>query len=113
MAAIRMLFSYLTEKGILGMNPAREVQTPRFSRVVGKTSAPPTEKVQQLLDGIDVTTVIGLRDRTLLGVMAYTFARIGPVAFRSQLCLLLQSPSTQRSPCRREWFLVLVRVIQN
>jgi integrase/recombinase XerD len=69
-AAIRMLFSYLTEKGILAMNPAREVQTPRFSRVEGKTPAPPTEKVQQLSDRIDVSTVIGLRDRALLGVMA-------------------------------------------
>ena len=32
MAAIRMLFSWLTEKGVLAMNPAREVKTERFSR---------------------------------------------------------------------------------
>jgi integrase/recombinase XerD len=32
MAAIRMLFSWLTEKGILAMNPAREVKTEKFSR---------------------------------------------------------------------------------
>jgi len=74
-----MFFSWLTEKGVLAMNPAREVQTPRFSRTEGKTPAPPTEEVQRLLDGIDITTVIGLRDRALLGVMAYTFARIGAV----------------------------------
>ena len=30
MAAIRMLFSWLTEKGVLAMNPAREVKTERF-----------------------------------------------------------------------------------
>jgi hypothetical protein len=36
MAAIRMLFSYLTEKGVLAMNPAREVQTERFSRLNGQ-----------------------------------------------------------------------------
>jgi site-specific recombinase XerD len=84
MAAIRMLFSYLTEKGVLAMNPAREVQTPRFSRLEGKTPAPATEKVQQLLDGIDVSTVIGLRDRALLGVMAYTFARIGALVALTQ-----------------------------
>jgi site-specific recombinase XerD len=35
MAAIRMLFSWLTEKGILAMNPAREVKTERFSRTEG------------------------------------------------------------------------------
>ena len=39
MAAIRMLFSWLTEKGVLAMNPAREVKTERFSRTEGKTSS--------------------------------------------------------------------------
>jgi site-specific recombinase XerC len=39
MAAIRMLFSWLTEKGILAMNPAREVKTERLSRTEGKTPA--------------------------------------------------------------------------
>jgi Phage integrase, N-terminal SAM-like domain len=49
MAAIRMMFSWLTEKGILAMNPAREVKTPKFSRNEGKTPAPPTEDVQKLI----------------------------------------------------------------
>jgi hypothetical protein len=39
MATIRMLFSWLTEKGVLAMNPAREVKTERFSRTEGKTPA--------------------------------------------------------------------------
>jgi hypothetical protein len=39
MAAIRMLFSWLTEKGVLAMNAAREVKTERFSRTEGKTPA--------------------------------------------------------------------------
>ena len=39
MAAIWMLFSWLTEKGVLAMNPAREVKTERFSRTEGKTPA--------------------------------------------------------------------------
>jgi len=30
MAAIRMLFSWLIEKAVLAMNPAREVKTERF-----------------------------------------------------------------------------------
>jgi integrase/recombinase XerD len=79
MAAIRMLFSWLTEKGILAMNPAREVKTLKFSRTEGKTPAPPHQEVQRLLDSIDVTHLVGLRDRALLAVMAYTFARIGAV----------------------------------
>ena len=39
MFAIRMLFSWLTEKGILAMNPARHVKTKEFSRTEGKTPA--------------------------------------------------------------------------
>src|SRR6202047_3060591 len=79
MAAIRMLFSWLTEKGVLAMNPAREVKTERFSRTEGKTPAFVEGEVQRLLGAIETPTHTGLRDRALLGVLAYTFARIGGV----------------------------------
>ena len=77
MAAIRS--SWLTEKGVLAMNPAREVKTERFSRTEGKTPAFVEGEVQRLLDAIETSTHTGLRDRALLGVLAYTFARIGAV----------------------------------
>src|ERR1700739_1256214 len=79
MAAIRMLFSWLTEKGVLAMNPAREVKTERFSRTEGKKPAFVDGEVQRLLDAVETSTHTGLRDRALLGVLAYTFARIGAV----------------------------------
>jgi site-specific recombinase XerD len=79
MSAIRMLFSWLTEKGVLAMNPAREVKTERFSRTEGKTPAFVEGEVQQLLDMIEIFTHTGLRDRALIGTLAYTFARIGAV----------------------------------
>jgi site-specific recombinase XerD len=79
MAAIRMLFSRLTEKGILAMNPAREVKTKRFSRTEGKTPAFVAGEVQKLLNGVEIFTHTGLRDRALLATLAYTFARIGSV----------------------------------
>src|ERR1700674_1205203 len=66
MSAIRMLFSWLTEKGILAMNPAREVKTEKFSRTEGKTPAFDTEQVQKVLDRIDTSNEVGLRDRALL-----------------------------------------------
>jgi hypothetical protein len=79
MSAIRMLSSWLTEKGILAMNPAREVKTEKFSRDEGKTPAFETDQVQKVLDKIDTSNEVGLRDRALLGTLAYTFARIGAV----------------------------------
>jgi site-specific recombinase XerD len=78
-AAIRMLFSWLTEKGVLAMNPAREVKTERFSRAEGKTPAFVEGEVLTLLGAVDASTHTGLRDRALLGILAYTFARIGAV----------------------------------
>ena len=79
MAAIRMLFSWLTEKGVLAMNPAREVKTERFSRTEGKTPAFVEGEVQKLLNAVETSTHTGLRDRALLATLAYTFARIGSV----------------------------------
>ena len=34
-------------------------------------------KARQLIDAIDISTVIGLRDRALIGLMVFSFARIG------------------------------------
>jgi Phage integrase, N-terminal SAM-like domain len=61
MAAIRMLFSWLTEKGVLAMNPAREVKTERFSRTEGKTPAFVEGEVQKLLGTVETSTPTGLR----------------------------------------------------
>ena len=35
------------------------------------------EEMGQLLTSIDITTLIGLRDRALIALMGYTFARVG------------------------------------
>jgi site-specific recombinase XerD len=74
-----MLFSWFTEKGVLAMNPAREVKTEGFSWTEGKTPAFVEGEVQKRLNVIETSTHTGLRDRALLGVLAYTFARIGAV----------------------------------
>jgi integrase/recombinase XerC len=76
------------------MNPAREVKTERFSRTEGKTPAFVDGEVQRLLDAVDPSTHTGLRDRALLGVLAYTFARIGAVVRKGAPC----APQTGRAP---------------
>lgn len=75
-SALRMLFGWFVEKGIVDRNPAREVKTQKFSRVEGKTPALSLEDIQQLFESFDTDSVVGLRDRALIGVMAYTFARV-------------------------------------
>jgi len=66
-------------KGVLAMNPAREVKTEKFNLSEGKTPAFTTEEIMQLFRSMDTASLLGQRDRTFLAVMAYTFARVSAV----------------------------------
>jgi integrase/recombinase XerD len=76
LAAIRMLFDYLVTGGILPTNPASSVRGPKYSIKRGKTPVLSAEEARQLLDSIETDTTIGLRDRALIAVMVFSFARI-------------------------------------
>lgn len=76
LAAIRMLFDYLVTGGIIPMNPASSVRGPKYSIKRGKTHVLSAEEARQLLDSIETDTLIGLRDRALIAVMVYSFARV-------------------------------------
>ncbi len=78
-SALRMMFSYFVEKGVLTYNPAREVSTEKVRRTVGKTPAFESEDVAQLLASFDTSHLVGLRDRALIGVMAFGFSRISAI----------------------------------
>lgn len=77
LAALRMLFDWLVVGQVLPANPASAVRGPRYSVKKGKTPVLSAEEARGLLDAIDVSTPIGLRDRALIGLMVYTFARVG------------------------------------
>ncbi|MGN8097363.1 tyrosine-type recombinase/integrase [Methylobacterium sp. 22177] len=77
LAAIRMMFDWLATCGVLPFNPATAVRGPKHVVKRGKTPVLAAEEARALLDTIDATTPIGLRDRALIGLMVYTFARIG------------------------------------
>jgi site-specific recombinase XerD len=77
LAAIRQLFDYLTTGGILDVNPAASVRGPKYVVKRGKTPALSSEEARKLLDSIESNTLIGLRDRALIGAMVYSFARVG------------------------------------
>ena len=79
LAAIRKLFDWLTTGGILEVNPAASVQSPKHIVRQGKTPALDAEQTRYLLDSISTDKLAGLRDRALLGVMVYTFGRVGAV----------------------------------
>ena len=77
LAAIRMLFDWLVTGQIVPTNPAASVRGPKHVVKVGKTAVLDVTEARTLLDSIDVTTQVGLRDRALISLMVYSFARVG------------------------------------
>jgi len=53
------------------------VRGPKYVVKRGKTPALSADEARKLLDSIESNTLIGLRDRALIGAMVYSFARVG------------------------------------
>jgi site-specific recombinase XerD len=93
LAAIRMLFDWLVVGQVLAINPAHAVRGPKHVVKRGKTPVLNEEQARRLLASIRITKMVnaedgsdkevpwlvGLRDRALIGVMVYSFARISAV----------------------------------
>jgi len=77
LAAIRMLFDWLVTGQVVPTNPAASVRGPKHVVKTGKTPVLDPAEARMLLDSIDVTAPAGLRDRALIGLMVYSFARVG------------------------------------
>jgi site-specific recombinase XerD len=91
LAAIRMMFDWLATGGILPFNPASAVRGPKHVVKRGKTPVLDPREARQLLDSIDVSSPAGLRDRALIGLMVYTFARIGAATAMSVSDVFVQN----------------------
>jgi integrase len=77
------------------LNPATAVRGPKHSVKKGKTPVLAPDEARQLLDSIDISTPIGLRDRALIGLMVYSFGRVG-----AALAMRVEDVFTQQ---RRLW----------
>jgi len=84
-SAVRSLFNWLVLHQHLSVNPAKLVKVTRERRKVGKTPYLAPAEARKLLDSIDVERNVGgksvpiasgLRDRALICVMLFMFARI-------------------------------------
>ena len=95
LAAIRHLFDWLVIGQVVPHNPAASVRGPSHTTRKGKTPVLDATEARQLLDSIDVSTPIGLRDRALIAVMVFSFARVG-----AALAMRVEDVYTQH---RRLW----------
>jgi site-specific recombinase XerD len=91
LAAIKMLFDWLVTGQVVPSNPASSVRGPRHVVKRGKTPVLIAEEARQLLDSIPLKIgeepkdgeednrppdPVGLRDRALIGLMVFSFARV-------------------------------------
>ena len=84
LAAIRQPFDYLVMGGILVSTSGAFGARPKYVVTRGKTPVLSGAEMRQLLKSIDTgelitVELIGLRDRALLGLMGYPFARVSAV----------------------------------
>lgn len=77
LAALRHLFDWLVTGQVMPSNPAHAVRGPSYSTKKGKTPVLAPEEARHLLDSIPAGTLSGKRDRALIGLMTYSFARVG------------------------------------
>ena len=80
LAAIRALCDWLVVHQVLPVNPAAAVRGPKHVVTQGATPVLTPAEARALLDRIDTGTRVGLRDRALLSVMVYSFARVSAAA---------------------------------
>ncbi len=95
LAAIRHLFDWLVMGQVVPLSPAASVRGPAYSVRRGKTPVLDPVEARTLLDSIDVSTAIGLRDRALIGLMVFSFGQIG-----AALAMRVEDVFTQN---RRLW----------
>ena len=91
LAAIRTLFDWLIVGQVVEVNPAAAVRAAKHVVKKGKTPVLKADEARQLLDSIPLKigpdpkdgeddkrppSLIGLRDRALIAVMVYSFARV-------------------------------------
>src|SRR5215831_5047210 len=77
LAALRMLFDWLVVGHVIDVNPAHSVRGPKHVVKKGKTPVLTAEEARVLLNSIAPSSIVGLRDRALIALMVYTFARVG------------------------------------
>ena len=74
-----MLGDWLVVNQVLPVNPAAAVRGPKHVVTKGATPVLSPTEARKLLESIDTGTLAGLRDRALLSVMLYSFARVSAV----------------------------------
>lgn len=80
LAGLRHFFDGLVTRHAIVLNPAASVRADRYQVIEGKTPEITVKQARKLLQSIDTTDIIGLRDKSIIAILIYTAARVGAVA---------------------------------
>ncbi len=80
LSAIRHFFDTLVTRHVVVLNAAASVRGERLQVIEGKTPEITVQQARKLMQSIDASTVVGLRDRAIIGILIYTAARVGAVS---------------------------------
>ena len=74
LSSLRRFYSYQVREGYMDYDPSARIEAPRIGRPLPKSLT--ESEVEALLEAPDVTTDLGLRDRTMLEVLYATGLRV-------------------------------------
>ena len=80
LAALRHFFDALVTRHAVVLNPFSSVRGKKHAVVDGKTPELTPGQARALFRSLDLSHVVELRDRAVLGVLPYTGARVGALA---------------------------------
>lgn len=80
LAAMRHFFDALVTRHAVILNPALSVRGERYEVIEGKTPEISVANARDLLKSIKTSNLLGLRDRAILAILAYTSSRAGAVS---------------------------------
>jgi integrase/recombinase XerD len=79
LAAVRLLFDHLLEKGVVDINPAARAKPPRLERESAHTPVFEQNEIKAFLEAIKLDSLIDKRDKALCSVLLYGWARVSAV----------------------------------
>lgn len=80
LAGLRHFFDGMVTRHAIPLNPAASVRAERYQVIEGKTPEITVKQARLLLKSIDTTDIVELRDKSIIGILIYTAARVGAVA---------------------------------
>jgi site-specific recombinase XerD len=78
--ALCQFFDALVQRHAVPLNSVYSVRGTKHNFIEGKTTEISIPQARKLFASVDISNVVGMRDRAVLGVLACTGARVGAVA---------------------------------